>query len=409
MKNLILIIITIATSLSLIAQEGQLEVGKKVPALNVAEWLNGEPVVSFVPGMLYLVEFTHLDCAPCRKAIPHLTELQREYAGRLRVVSIYSYYTRDRRMADGYRDDIQALQTRMGDRMAYTVAMDRRDGATNNRWNNNQGFPNAYLVDGQGKLVWKGMGDYAVLAHAVATALAGGNRLRGLQTKHEAFEAAYRRIFKQREALPLAGLLAGIDSLAAGYPDRVADVLRLKLYVYLERDRQAANRFVADVQQQMPEWTFSSRIFNYDAYEGFDLALISENFDRQLHQNERETATIADLMLIKGRLLIRRGKHAQAMPVLDQAEWARLSLGPLHPVLENMIHGAQQTAEFGVVKAYSDEAARYWLENRIAAGQLNSDATQTIRRLFEGQLTPDQHAVLEAHYREVIRKLRETK
>jgi thiol-disulfide isomerase/thioredoxin len=84
-------------------------------------WIKGQPVTRFEPGHVYVVEFWATWCGPCAAAMPHLSELQKKYAGRLTVVGV------DAREADAGKADVAAVNAfvkKKGDQMAYTVAMD---------------------------------------------------------------------------------------------------------------------------------------------------------------------------------------------------------------------------------------------------------------------------------------------
>jgi thiol-disulfide isomerase/thioredoxin len=135
-----------------------LMVGDVAPAMPVGKWIKGEPVQKLGDGRVHVVEFWATWCGPCKETIPHLTELQRKYADKVRIVGV-SLWEDD-------QADVEPFVRDMGDKMAYTVAMDSVDGTgrtakgkMSESWMKAAGrkyIPTAFIVDGQGKIAWIG-------------------------------------------------------------------------------------------------------------------------------------------------------------------------------------------------------------------------------------------------------------
>ena len=53
--------------------------GKPMPALNVAEWANGEVKAEDMKGKVVIVDFYATWCGPCMAAIPHNNEMLKKY------------------------------------------------------------------------------------------------------------------------------------------------------------------------------------------------------------------------------------------------------------------------------------------------------------------------------------------
>ncbi|WP_457663245.1 peroxiredoxin family protein [Sinorhizobium medicae] len=56
-----------------------LSVESRAPALKVRDWVRGEPLASFQPGKLYILEFCGTTCDGCDRAMLNLIELQESY------------------------------------------------------------------------------------------------------------------------------------------------------------------------------------------------------------------------------------------------------------------------------------------------------------------------------------------
>ncbi|HNY80230.1 MAG: TlpA disulfide reductase family protein [Sedimentisphaerales bacterium] len=110
-------------------------------------WVKGSPV-TISPGKVYVVEFWATWCQPCRKSIPHLTELAKKYADRVVFVGVSN-------------EDVATVKpfvADQGDQMAYNVAVDTAGKVINGYMAafGQGGIPTAFIVDAAGKVVWLG-------------------------------------------------------------------------------------------------------------------------------------------------------------------------------------------------------------------------------------------------------------
>ncbi len=127
------------------------ELGDPAPALQVAEWVKGQPV-DLLAGKgknIFVVEFWATWCPPCRQIIPHLTELQKKFKDRNVVFAAVS---NEEALV------VKAFVDKTGDKMDYAVAVDK-DGKTVAAYLEAfgiKGIPCAFIVDKNGNIVWQG-------------------------------------------------------------------------------------------------------------------------------------------------------------------------------------------------------------------------------------------------------------
>ena len=122
---------------------------KPAAALKGLTWVQGNPVESFKPGQVYVVEFWATWCPPCKASIPHLTEIQKAHKDKkLTVIGISTEPV----------DTVKPFIATMGDQMIYTVACDPKQLANKNYMTayGIQGIPAAFIVDGKGNIAWNG-------------------------------------------------------------------------------------------------------------------------------------------------------------------------------------------------------------------------------------------------------------
>ncbi len=127
------------------------DVGDPMPALHVTDWILGHPdeVGTWGDGKVYLVEFWGTWCAPCKPLIPRLSALQDRYRRRGLVIIGYTWEEKTK---------LKRFVASMGNEMRYVIVNDSEEQLLKAVASTGsiQGFPYAFLVDGKGRVAWKG-------------------------------------------------------------------------------------------------------------------------------------------------------------------------------------------------------------------------------------------------------------
>lgn len=136
-----------------------LKVGDPAPPIVAAKWLKGEPVTSFKLGQVYVVEFWATWCGPCRMAMPHLSELAREYKGKVSFIGMDVQELKGTDSNANYIAKVENFVRNLGDGMDYPVATDVREATMWKTWmlaSGSYGIPQSFVIDQQGKISWIG-------------------------------------------------------------------------------------------------------------------------------------------------------------------------------------------------------------------------------------------------------------
>jgi thiol-disulfide isomerase/thioredoxin len=131
----------------------KLNVGDPAPKIQVASWVQGEPVKAFEGDKVYIVEFWATWCGPCVQAIPHLNETYKTLKDKGLVV-IGQNLGEDSATATKFVKS-------MAGKMTYRVTVDdpTDGGFMAKNWlaaAGQNGIPCAFVVSKQGKIAYIG-------------------------------------------------------------------------------------------------------------------------------------------------------------------------------------------------------------------------------------------------------------
>lgn len=90
-----------------------LMVGDPAPPVQVSGFVKGEPFQDFQRGQVYVIEFWATWCVPCKESIPHLTELQKKYGEKVRILGVSIWEPRE--------EAVEPFVREWGEKMDYTV------------------------------------------------------------------------------------------------------------------------------------------------------------------------------------------------------------------------------------------------------------------------------------------------
>jgi thiol-disulfide isomerase/thioredoxin len=228
-----------------------LKVGDPAPPLKVAKWFKGQPVEKLEPSSVYVVEFWATWCGPCKKSIPHLTELAKQFDGKARIIGV-SVFEAEETNHEKRLAAVSKFVTDMGDKMDYSVAADDNDGSMAKNWveaAGETGIPLAFIVGKDGKIAWIG-NPWQDMDKRLADTVAGkldskavqaeANQRQADKDARERVRELLKPVGELQEAKKYPEAIAALDKVIAEHSELAEKTGVLRFKLLLPSDEAAA-------------------------------------------------------------------------------------------------------------------------------------------------------------------------
>lgn len=157
----------VLTALAVVASPtlaAELTIGSKAPPLDIEHWVQragrGDdfvPVTTLEPGKVTVIEFWATWCPPCRASMPHLAELQEQFADK--GVTIVSVSDEDLQTVEEFLESKADGDRTYGEITARSLVATDPDGSVSNDYmkaSGQGGIPTAFIVGKTGEVEWIG-------------------------------------------------------------------------------------------------------------------------------------------------------------------------------------------------------------------------------------------------------------
>ena len=213
-------------------QKKLLSIGDAAPALKVEKFLKGDPVTEFKAGHIYVVEFWATWCGPCKRAMPHLSELQKKYQDKVTFISVNIW---ERKPKSGtILENVESFVKGNSANMEYTIAFDGAAAQTDKAYMKaagQDGIPAAFIITGDQKIAYIGHPMEPAFESTLKDLVAGKFDLAAAQKQQqeaaaaEAQQAAIQQKVMELDTAASAALKADdIDGALAKY-DEIAKLM----------------------------------------------------------------------------------------------------------------------------------------------------------------------------------------
>lgn len=395
----LLLTASMAAGILLTSNAQRIEAGSPAPALFIKQWIKGEPVPELKKGNVYVVEFSSVNCPPCRKAIPHLSELAKQYANELQVISIYTNESNPEDTLDlQYLANIKKMVRTLQDKIDFTVAADVPQQSTGLAWGIT-GTPEAFLIDRSGHIVWRG-GNARSLDALIPQVLNNTLNVSVVKQEQEAFD----KILKHASAIKDSGQYLRsveiLDSLMEVRPEYRQLLYWYKFDAFASRDDKRANELLRwMLQQPLPGFVWDKFLIHtwvYPKQPDYDLVL--QTADRAIAEAETDVV-LTYILMEKAQILRRRySVDSNVAHLASAVEVMKLAMEKSKSAKEEeLIQYVRKTLDsfefVHLAVAKEKEAIRY-LKKLLKRKQGDIDCRVLIDDALEFQKSPDYNVLL---------------
>jgi thiol-disulfide isomerase/thioredoxin len=313
-----------------------LEIGMPAPKLQIAKFVQGEPVTEFESGTAYVVEFWATWCGPCIVTIPHLNELHEKFVNQGLVVIGQDIWQREETQ-DATEEKVREFIKARDGKMTYRVALDDKSqeerGAMAKTWMEaagQNGIPSAFVIGKDGKIAW--IGHPSRLNEQILSSVLDGTFDVAASKKEFELQRQIQLVLRSK-ATPVLIAIRGekwddaaklIDELEAALPEGhryYADQYRFNMALGRKdgilaakvADKIAAGPNVVPMQFNDLAW----RMIITPGMQDLDLALAERLARKGMELTEGETR--ANVMDTLARVLFLQDKKDEAIALQEQA------------------------------------------------------------------------------------------
>jgi thiol-disulfide isomerase/thioredoxin len=381
---------------SVVVKKDVLKVGDPAPPLTVLQWLKGHAVPRFEKGRLYVVDFAATWCAPCRKSIPHLTELARRYADKVTLVSVFVLENHKEENSDdiGYVDKVNYLIKAMGDKMDYAIAVDVPQQTTARDWKIH-GVPLTVVVNRAGDLAW--IGQPEELDVALEKIETGTFQAEAAGLERKALQASVDEILLLKQHGEYRQALAKVDPLIVAHPEN-AWLYSVKYQILAGYDDARANALLKWLlNSDMPGFDWDHLVANtYTLSKHPDYRLALTIVDRAIAKAETKLVT-ANLLEQKSDIYLSRSQssanavegrsdRSKAVEALEQAVTMSRAPGIPH---DERLENSLRYHQFKLLAGFDDTKANALLRSTLNGRARKVDWLGFIDTALQLQRSPD--------------------
>ncbi len=136
--------------------QAKFKIGQSAPEFKAGRWVKGGPITRLEPGQIYVMEFWATWCGPCIAAMPHLSELARQHAGKVTMIGVNIL---EHSSGEKAERNVDRLIEQKGKDADYPICRDTADDYLKKQWfdpTRSPGIPTTLVVDAQGRIAWIG-------------------------------------------------------------------------------------------------------------------------------------------------------------------------------------------------------------------------------------------------------------